>query len=216
MNRDPKGIPTGGRFAEGKKSESEVGLGQTMQTSAPLSRIPVDMAAREAYGIVTGIRDGEIIVDAPYQRQSVWDDTQRRNLIRSHLEGTPIPALIINTRSAHGRNGEWDGDYRDSVVDGRQRVETMVKWFDSELTVPASWFPADQVADSEQTDDGPYVCFNHLTKTGQLYFKRAAVFPVAESRLPSLRDEAELYLRLNSAGTAQTDEDLDNARQVMG
>lgn len=216
MNREPSGIPTGGRFATGARSEPDIRLSTTMQTSAPLVRDSLNVSAREAIGIVNSVRDGEIILDAPYQRQSVWDDTQRRNLIRSHMEGTPIPALVINIRTRMGRTGDWDGDPRDSIIDGRQRVETMISWYDGDLSVPASWFPDELITSTEDTDDGPYVRFTGLTQAGQTRFKRAAIFPVAEAKLPNLREEAALYLRLNTAGTAQTQEDLDNARQVMG
>lgn len=38
--------------------------------------------------------------------------------------------------------------------------------------------------------------------------------PVVAAKLPSLREEAELYLLLNSAGTSQTAGDLDRARRI--
>ena len=90
---------------------------------------------------------------APYQRGSVWTVQQRQLLIKSFLLGVPVPTVIVNDRYSAGFVGE-DGvaDVRYAVVDGKQRVETILAWFADELAVPASWFPRDHLEGVVETD----------------------------------------------------------------
>lgn len=185
----------------------------THQTTEPLDRSQLTQASTAGYALVTEYHEGALLLDAPYQRGSVWTNDQRLGLIRSWLRELPIPAIILNDR----REGQWlteDGsyDFTIAVVDGRQRIETAIAWFDSNLAVPASWFPAEQVVRTVETADGPYVTFDGLSIEAQRFVKRLFRFPVASASVPSLADEASIYLLVNGAGTAQTQDDLDNAR----
>lgn len=64
------------------------------QTKAPLERLNLNITAREAIGLMREMQDGDLTVDLPYQRGSVWNDGQRIELVRSWQTGTPIPAVI--------------------------------------------------------------------------------------------------------------------------
>lgn len=188
----------------------------TKQTNAPLTRQALHMSAGEAIGLVNEFDEGLLLLDAPYQRGSVWTTEQREGLIRSWLTELPVPAIILNDR----REGGWttpDGqrDFTLAVVDGRQRIETAIAWFKGELTVPASWFPSEQVETSVDTDDGPYVTFRGLTVEGQRFVKRLAQFPIALASVPTLADEASIYLLVNGAGTPQAQADIENARSFL-
>lgn len=195
---------------------SEYGTTQTRQTAAPVDSIPLSSTNRQAREVARMVTGGQMIVDAPYQRPSVWGLTQRINLVRSWLSRTPVPAIIINDRM-HSR---WRGDntpYLDgvspayAVIDGKQRVETAIAWFDSEFAVPASWFPAEEVAETIETPDGPYVTFEGLTLRGQRFFSNSAMLPVAEGSLDTVAAEAALYVQVNTSGTEQTPEDIARA-----
>lgn len=88
-----------------------------------------------------------LLLDPPYQRTSVWGPEQRQNLIRSFLMGLPIPAVVLNDRFAAGDGAFWSGtrDWRVAVVDGRQRLETLLDWWSGKLAVPAAWFSQDRL-----------------------------------------------------------------------
>lgn len=139
-------------------------------------------------------------------------------LVKSWLQGIPVPGVIVNARD----NADWPsradgtpvGGHFYGVVDGKQRIETAQKWFDGELAVPASWFPPDHIETTEETDDGPYVRHTGLTLTGQRLFANRAMLPVSEAQLGSVEEEAELYLLVNGGGTGQSVENMANAAAV--
>ena len=55
-----------------------------------------------------------------FQRQSVWTQTDRRLLVRSVLEGVPIPSIYLYRTVGHGGVPKYD------VIDGKQRLETIL------------------------------------------------------------------------------------------
>lgn len=177
----------------------------TRQTTQPLASYGISPSARRARGLYESWQDGDVDLNPPYQRGSEWTEDQRVALIRSFLTGIPIPAIILNDRKPVY-----------AVVDGKQRIETIIRWFDGDLDVPASWFEPSWVETVTDTEDGPYVNYRQLTAAGRANFSGLALLPVAEAVVPTIRQEAEVYLLVNGAGTPQTDEDLANAAQVAG
>lgn len=175
----------------------------TRQTSAPLK--PQHLSARNgsARELARFVQDGDLILDAPYQRGSVWTEDQRVALIKSWILGVPIPAVTLNDR-----------DYRFYAVDGKQRIETAVAWFAGDLAVPASWFPSDVVENTVDTDDGEYVTHKGLVDSERTHQGMMWTLAVVEGKLPTEADEAALYLLVNGGGTAQTDADMANAVRI--
>ncbi len=55
-----------------------------------------------------------------FQRQSVWNTTDRRLLVQSLLEGIPIPSIYLYRRVGHGGSPVYE------VIDGKQRLETLL------------------------------------------------------------------------------------------
>ena len=143
----------------------------TLQTSAPLERMHLSDSCRGARELVRMLDDGHMTYDAPYQRGSVWNTAQRIELIRSWLTGTPIASIIVNDRI----NGTWTdvngeipaGEPFWSVIDGKQRLETVRLWFHGELAVPASWFDDADIDAWTSTRDGFYVTYTGLGETKQ-------------------------------------------------
>ena len=62
-------------------------------------------------------REGKILlIEVPYQREYVWDDSKASRLIESLLLNVPIPVCYF----AENEDGSWE------VIDGLQRVHSMV------------------------------------------------------------------------------------------
>lgn len=189
----------------------------TLQTDAPLVHMSLSPNNRPWRHVVSLAAEGWLVLDPPYQRASVWTLDQRRNLVRSSLLGVPIPAIIVNDRCTRGWRANMGESPLDTgsglyaVIDGKQRAETVIAWMHSEFTVPASWFDPDWVETTEDTDDGPYVRYSGLTRKGQRLFDNRAILPQIEAQMPSLAAEADLYLLVNTGGTAQSEQDLTNA-----
>ena len=189
----------------------------TLQTDAPLVHRSLHASNRGAREIARLAFEGDLDLNAPYQRPSVWTKTQQINLVRSWASGVPIPAIMVNDRGtdawarANGSSPLDTGDACYVAVDGKQRVETAVAWFFGDLAVPASWFDPDAVEETVETDDGPYVTYKGLTLVAQRHFSNRAMLPTIEANASSVAEEADLYLLVNAAGTAQTETDLANA-----
>lgn len=190
----------------------------THQTAAPLTHQSLHASNRQGREVMRQAQDGLMDVNPPYQRGSVWTLEQRIGLIRSWLLGIPIPAIMVNDRGGYGwreANGGISpmdtGEAIYAVVDGKQRVETAIAWWNDEFAVPASWIATDHVEQTEDTDDGPYVRFSGLSTVGQRLFNNRAMLPTIEAQVPTIEAEADLYLLVNMGGTAQTDDDLHNA-----
>lgn len=194
----------------------------TLQTTAPLVETHLSATARTSdwFRLLRDDegpdeRHGNLELNPPYQRGDVWTADQRRLLIKSFLLGVPVPSVIVNDRmSADFRHPDGGTDWRIAVVDGKQRVTTVLAWFDDQLDVPASWFPEDRIQNTVATDDGPYVRNCDLTEAARRLLRNRMMLPVCEARLSSLAAEAALYLLVNRGGTEHSDADLDTARQL--
>lgn len=186
------------------------------QTKEPLPEYRLSTSNRAASEFANSMREF-LDLNPPYQRQSVWTYEQRVNLVKSWIQGIPVPAVTLNDRATEQwreANGEDVrlGKAMLGVVDGKQRIETALMWFSGEFTVPATWFtPEFRVFPAEHI---PHVSYKNLSRAGQLYMARGAALPVIEARLPSIKAEAELFLILNGGGTSQTEADMERAEEV--
>lgn len=192
----------------------------TRQSQVPLERRNLSTSARTAREIARFYLDGQIDVDQPYQRGEVWTVDQQIGLVKSWLENIPVPAVILNDRFAaawaktNGFPSEDEPIY--AAIDGKQRILTAAAWFGGDLAVPASWFAPEDVETTVNTDDGFYVAYSGLTRSAQLRMSNGAQLPVAIGQLSTVADEAEVYLLVNGAGTAQTETDMARAAAVAG
>jgi hypothetical protein len=175
---------------------------------------------RELRGLVREMVDGDLSVDVPYQRQSVWDVHQRVMLIKSLLTGVPVPAIILNDRHSvawRRANGEVPaGEPLSVVIDGKQRLETARMWLQNAFAVPAEWFEDDEIEPSQldTVRTRGEVHHGELTSKARIILDRLMLIPVAEAAATSVQEEAEVYVLVNSAGTQQSPTDILRARRV--
>ena len=169
------------------------------------------------------VRDAYVL-DAPYQRGAVWTTAQKQNLIKSLLLGIPIGAVYINVRPFNHDNPAEHA----AVIDGQQRIRAMRAFVDDEIAVPADWFaeaPHHRSGELEvfiESTCGPIdyegttvegVRFSELTSLGQGAFKRCTV-GVCKATVPTIEEEAAIYMLVNFGGVEQTDDDRDRAATV--
>lgn len=188
----------------------------TRQSTQPLTHHSLSATNRQAREVANNYKSGWLLLDAPYQRGSVWTLDQRIALVQSWLLGIPVPAIMTNDRmtrrwrETNGREPAVNEPFI-AVIDGKQRCETAIMWFDGDLAVPASWFLPSEVVTTIDTDDGPYVTNDGLSVAEQRRVNNRAMLPVIEANVDSITAEADLYLLVNGGGTPQTAADLDNA-----
>lgn len=194
----------------------------TRQTAGPLDELRfAPTTQRGVRELVELLKDGGMsydVSDVPYQRGNAWKLDQRIALIESWLRGLPVPAIVVNNRG-------YAQTLTYAVIDGKQRLMTARMWLADEFAVPASWFDPEFLADPFEIlegtpahatygDTGPYVYFSGLSVTGQRRFIFLAAFPLVEAHVPTVQEEARVYLLINGGGTAHTDEDMDRAVEV--
>ena len=72
---------------------------------------------------------GELVLRAPFQRQSVWSEKQKSFLIDTILKGFPIPELYIQESVDEFGNEEY------IVVDGQQRLRACIEFEDGRFEI---------------------------------------------------------------------------------
>lgn len=137
--------------------------------------------------------EGVLVLNAPYQRGDVWGKKRRVNLIRSIILGVPIPSIVINDRMKAGWKSD---DFSIIVIDGKQRITSILMFLDGELEVPGDWFG--------MTED--VVTFDKLPIVNQWKFRNATL-AFSEGALPSLKMEREVFDLVNFGGVPQGESD---------
>lgn len=66
-----------------------------------------------------------VLIEVPYQREYVWDDTKASRLIESLLLNVPIPVCYF----AENEDNTWE------VIDGLQRVQSIVRFLKNEFAL---------------------------------------------------------------------------------
>jgi len=172
-------------------------MNATIPSDGPLERLslqnlntPIETFWETAYPYV---------LDAPYQRQSVWSLEQRQNLVRSLLLGLPIGAIFVNDRGYDPRVRA-----KGYVVDGKQRIETCIMFARDQFPVPASWFRPKDVL--RRVPGDVMVLYSGLSLRAQRGFGHAPV-AVYVTRLKGEAEERDLYRLINFGGVPQTEED---------
>lgn len=135
-----------------------------------------------------------LLLNPPYQRGDVWGTKRRQNLIKSILLGIPIPSIIVNNRM----NGEWKNDYRIAVIDGKQRITSILMFLKGELPVPGDWFGVDV----------ELVTYTELDIVKQRRF-RSQSLAFTEGALGTIGEEKLVFDLVNFGGLAQGEVDSD-------
>lgn len=140
-------------------------------------------------------KNGELLLNPPYQRGDVWGNIRRRNLIKSILQGIPIPSIIINDR--FGAETWPEDEYSMAVIDGKQRITAILLFLESQLTVPGEWFGVTR----------KHVLYEDLEISQQRRFKHIPL-AFSEGKLESLEDEQHVFELVNYGGVPQGESDI--------
>ena len=128
-----------------------------------------------------------------YQRDSVWTEPQRSAFLAHWLAGGHVPPIVLNVPYTGLNNPEDTPDSPIVVIDGKQRIETVLMFARSEI---AAEFP-----------DGRRVYRADLASPW-----RPGLVSVRVNN--PRRIQALLYLRMNGGGTPHTAADLERARAI--
>ncbi|MCW1842309.1 DUF262 domain-containing protein [Prosthecomicrobium hirschii] len=130
--------------------------------------------------LATKVREEEYYVP-PYQRELVWKNVMQSRFIESVLIGLPIPFLFF-----------WQAnDGRLEIVDGSQRLRTLLRFLDGELKLKG--------LDLIQSLEG--FSFNDLTKSRQRKFSSRVIRGIVLDNSVDEATRTEMFNRINTGGT---------------
>jgi hypothetical protein len=138
------------------------------------------------------LNDNTLNMKPPFQRNPVWQDTQKAYLIDTILRGYPVPELYLQTVVTA------KGEEEHIVVDGQQRVRACLEFISNEFTL------------GEESEDFSGCSFDDLDdETKQRIFS----YKFVVRTLPNLSDAElrEIFGRLNRNNVALNRQELRNA-----
>lgn len=91
----------------------------------PLDELAIRDERRTTSDVIRRIKKGRFILDPDFQRDFVWDEDKQSRLIESILLRIPLPVFYV----AEDEQG------RLIVVDGRQRLSTLLHFLDNRLSL---------------------------------------------------------------------------------
>lgn len=157
-------------------------------------------------------KDKEIDIHPEFQRFFRWSPIQKTKLIESILLGIPIPPIFVSQRE----DGVWD------VIDGLQRLSTILEFAGLLRDTDNNLKPASNLSGTEylpslegkywQKDDDPD---NSFDQTQRLMIKRSKLGIQIIKKESDKDTKFELFQRLNTGGTALTEQEIRNCILVM-
>lgn len=98
--------------------------------------------------VVRGLKDGTLIPRPEFQRRIVWTTDDKVRFIDTLLNAYPFPEIYV----ANGVVNVETGEGTQLVVDGQQRVTTIVQYFDGTLSLPQTIRPYALLSKDEKDD----------------------------------------------------------------
>jgi len=139
--------------------------------------------------------DGSLEISPKFQRRAVWLEKERSLLIETLLNKLPFPEIYV-----HVETNTESGRQNYAVVDGQQRITSILKFLDNEFPLP-----------SNDIWKGEY--FRDLDDEIKVRFWD---YKIVVRSLRQTNDEEirSLFTKLNTNNIALNDQELRNARYV--
>jgi hypothetical protein len=163
--------------------------------------------------IIGQFKDNELIIDPEYQRLFRWSLDQQTQYIESILLGIPSPPLFL----AQNKDGKAE------VIDGLQRVSTLLKFFAEEVfgpgegqSEPANEHNQNKIEVPSVLVEAPIIGslegFTARTLPEQLArtIRYARITIIILEKESSVRARYEVFRRLNKFGSPLSDQEIRN------
>lgn len=137
--------------------------------------------------------DHTLQISPKFQRRPVWLEKERSELIGTICSSLPFPEIYVH----HDTNPE-DGSELHIVVDGQQRVTTIMMFIDGEITLP----------DDDEWRARSFKDFT-VEEKGAFWDYKIVVRGLSRTNDAEIRD---LFARLNTNNIALNDQEVRNAR----
>lgn len=131
-------------------------------------------------------------LDVEFQRDLVWTQKQKEELIKSLIRGLPIGSFFINKNFENP-----EVDY--VLYDGKQRLDAIKSFLSGE-------FPIHVNEKEYYVKDLPKVDVSSIINTR---------ISVIESNISTMEELIEYYITINTAGRNHTEGDIEKARELL-
>jgi hypothetical protein len=143
--------------------------------------------------IERGIERWNIDVDPEYQREHKWTAEQRSAFLGYWLQGGTVPTVWVWEPPSKKEDA---GEARPSLIDGKQRLTTLLMWWRDEIAANI---------------DGRMIFANQTNRR----FRGRHTIHFTFVRLASYADVLRFYLRLNGGGTPHSESELHRVRMML-
>ena len=141
------------------------------------------------------VSDGSLDLSPAFQRRPVWSDAQSSYLIDSILNDLPIPEIFVRTKTS------VDGDTTVEVVDGQQRLRSLIRFFNNDL----------ELTGKDVSDKWVGSTWDHLNSSVQQKFWSFKVV-VRELESASDTEVRDMFRRLNANQSSLNLQELRHAQ----
>jgi len=143
---------------------------------------------------------GQLNLEPGFQRDSVWTISDRKKLIESLFQNYPIPSIFLYCRNENG-------EIRYDVIDGKQRLETVLIFqgigrLGPKFSVKMKLEPD---GDIEEWD------WTKIKRRNLAHLLKGYKFQIVET-IGDLSDIIDLFVRINSTGKMLTGAEKRHAR----
>lgn len=138
---------------------------------------------------------GEMDLNAPYQRDYVWTDKEQQEFLYSIFHNLPLGHVAIIDRDSY-----IEGVPNYEVVDGKQRITTLLKFFDNEIAYRV---------------DGVDVFYKDLDIVTQRQVKHKTL-PYQQLINVTEKDKLEYFYLVNFSGVPQSEEHRIKIIELLG
>lgn len=155
-----------------------------------------DITVKQLYDM---FQEKMIDVAPEYQRHFNWDSERQSALIESLLLGIPIPSLFMATN----KDASWE------VIDGVQRLTTIINFIGNEQDLPAS-FTKLKLKNLEKLDEMNGVTYEELPKSMQFMFQTRPLRITVLNDRSDFNVRYDLFERLNTGGVTLHEQEIRN------
>ena len=137
--------------------------------------------------------ESAFVLDPPFQRGAVWSHDQKVAWIETLLRGLGLPAIFVNQFPEEHESYA----FKEVVIDGQQRLRATAEFMTDKFRVRGELW-------SEQS-----------TLFHRQFCHTRSMCNVVMCKYDTLKECAELYLKLLTAGTAHTPAEIKKAKDYI-
>jgi hypothetical protein len=169
-----------------------------MSLSYELSSMVID-------DLVLKYKNGKINTSPAFQRKNAWKKPDRLRLVESIIGNKPIPSVFLYMRE----NANGDTIY--DVIDGKQRVESILKYID-----PRNFKSIENIEGKfkQGSEFHEIISFKKLEDPSKAKFKQYKIAVIQVSG--DYEDILDLFININSLGAPLNKNEIRNAKFIQG